>query len=372
MTWTNTSASGNSTIELDEGDGFVDGQVTVEDITASYLPPGEAERNITFWFQPELSDGGNGVWARASGMVKVQVPTVRFDAAEGETGAKEIKYVRVGQSTDVVAYVTGRGELLPDIYVGLNGQGISTNSTTGSVDIDKGKVTLSIIPQTTGNITVDVGEDGRTVDGPMVIATSWVLDVTVDARISENTAFTVTVMKKGTTTPVEDAAVEIQGIGTVNTDADGKALFDGIYEAPEVTSDTTYTVTATADGYLEESMNIVVVNVPKLSIILPDAAVYGKDTFTIYIADDTGAGIIGATVTFNGKTYTSKADGAVTITAPDISEDKTYTVTVTFGAYDEQTLTFTIKATKGAPGFELLTLVIALGIAFIILRRRRR
>ena len=206
----------------------------------------------------------------------------------------------------------------------------------------------------------------------MVIVTSWELDITVDARISENTAFTVTVIKKGTTDPVEDAAVEIQGIGTVNTGADGKATFDGTYVSPEVTSDTTYTITVTADGYLPVSMNIVVVNIPKLSIILPDSAVYGKDTFTIYIADDTGAGIIGATVTFNGKTYTSKSDGAVTITAPDISDDKTYTVTVTFGAYDEQTITFTIKATRGAPGFELLTLVIALGIAFIILRRRRR
>jgi hypothetical protein len=369
-TYTNTSDSGNSTIDLGESAGFTNGQITVHDITADYLPPGEAIMNISFWFRPELTGGGSGEYARASGMVPVIVPTVRFDAKDGEDDAKEIKYVRVGQTTDVVAYVTGRGALLSDVYVGLNGQGVSTNSTTGAVGTDKGKVTLSVIPTSTGNITVDVGEDGRTVSRPVIIVTSWELDITVDARIDENTAFTVTVMKKGTTTPVEGAAVEIQGIGTVNTDADGKALFDGDYKSPEVTSDTSYTVTATADGYLSDTVNIVVVNIPKLTVTLSPATAKQGASVKVTVSKDDANPAVNAKVTIGATEYYTDGNGQATITAP--SADGTYTVTASFGTFTDGTATLTVSGAAPTPGFELLTLIIALGIAFIILRRRRR
>jgi hypothetical protein len=39
--------------------------------------------------------------------------------------------------------------------------------------------------------------------------------------------------------------------------------------------------------------------------------------------------------------------------------------------YETATDTITIKEGGGIPGFELLTLIAALGVAFILLRRRR-
>jgi len=364
-TYTNTSDSGNDTIDLDEGEGFVNGQVTVHDITADYLPPGESMMNISFQFKPE-----DGYWATASGMVPVIVPTVRFDAKDGDEDAKEIKYVRSGLTTDIAAYVTGRGELLPGIFVGLSGQGVSQNTTSGSVSTDKGKVTFSIIPTSTGNITVDVGEEGRTVTRPVIVVTSWDLDLSVNPRINENTAFTVTVVKKGTTTAVEGAAVEIEGIGTVNTDSDGKALFDGDYVAPEVTSDTAYTVTATKDGYASDTATMTIVNIPKLLMSLnPTTAKRGADV-VVTVSKDDATPAVNALVTVEGTEYRTGGAGQVTITAP--SSDGTYTITASFGTFQDGTATLTVSGEEGAPGFELLTLIIAIGVAFILLRRRRR
>ena len=63
------------------------------------------------------------------------------------------------------------------------------------------------------------------------------------------------------------------------------------------------------------------------------------------------------------------ANGIASVTAP--SEEGTYTITATFPGYtDADPITITIEA-GGIPGFELLTLIAAIGVAFILLRRRR-
>jgi len=56
------------------------------------------------------------------------------------------------------------------------------------------------------------------------------------------------------------------------------------------------------------------------------------------------------------------------LTAP--SEEGDYTVTATYEDYEDATFVITIKA-GGIPGFELLTLIAAIGVAFILFRRRR-
>jgi len=78
--------------------------------------------------------------------------------------------------------------------------------------------------------------------------------------------------------------------------------------------------------------------------------------------------LAGATITIDGDTYTSGVDGKVTITAPSSEGD--YVITATYEGYDEATITLTIKAGQ-IPGFELITLIAAIGVAFILLRRRR-
>jgi hypothetical protein len=113
---------------------------------------------------------------------------------------------------------------------------------------------------------------------------------------------------------------------------------------------------------------IMVVNIPKLIIAIAGEVKAGQ-TFTATVADDTGGPVIGATLTFNGKTYTSGAGGVATITAP--STEGSYPVTVTFPGYASLSDTVTVVKGGGIPGFELLTLVAAIGVAFLLLRRRR-
>ena len=383
-TWKNTSfdgtsdVGGNSSIEVSSSE-LINGQITINDITANILETGQAVENITFWFKPESDIGVDGGYARASGKAEVSVPTVRFDAAEGSTSAKSIKYIRVGATTNVVAYATGRGTLLPNIYVGLSGQGVAKNGTTGTVGSDLGKITFSIIPTSTGNITVDIGADGRTSGLPLIIVTSWELDIAVTPRVNELDSFTVTITKLDDGAKVQGASVEIKGIGTITTDADGEAVFEGAYKAPEVTSDTTYTITATADGYASDTTTFVVVNIPKLTVTVRyekagAAGACPAKTFTATVSKDDANPAVNAKVTFEGTDYYTDGNGQATITAPETAG--TYTITATFGTFLAGTATVTVlgKDTDPCktPGFELLTLIIAIGVAFILLRRRRR
>jgi hypothetical protein len=82
-----------------------------------------------------------------------------------------------------------------------------------------------------------------------------------------------------------------------------------------------------------------------------------------------GSPVIGATVTFEGKTYTTGAGGTVTITAP--TTEGSYPISATFTGFTAASSTVTVVKSTGVPGFELLTLVAAIGVAFLLLRRRR-
>jgi hypothetical protein len=105
-----------------------------------------------------------------------------------------------------------------------------------------------------------------------------------------------------------------------------------------------------------------------LSVIAPSTASTGS-TFQVVVADDAGSAIIGATVTLDGTTYTSGANGIATLTAP--STAGTYTITASKTNFvTSDPVTITVEE-KGIPGFELLALIAAIGVAFILLRRRR-
>jgi hypothetical protein len=197
------------------------------------------------------------------------------------------------------------------------------------------------------------------------------LDISADSTdVNEGFDFTVTVVKDGTSTPVEGADVYFSPVGTRQTDENGQVTFT----TPQVTSDRTYNIKVTMAGYAEDpdGLSIAVINIPKLTIVLPTGEISSGQTFQITVADDTGQAVIGATITFNGVTYTTAADGVATLTAPDLTEDtQTFTITATFPGYgDAAEVTITISK-QGIPGFELITLIIALGVAFILLRRRR-
>ena len=82
-----------------------------------------------------------------------------------------------------------------------------------------------------------------------------------------------------------------------------------------------------------------------------------------------GSALAGATVTVDaGQTTTSDADGKASFKAG--SKGSQHIIRATFGDYEPGEITVTVKE-KQTPGFELLTLIIAIGVAFILLRRRR-
>ncbi|RLF35718.1 MAG: hypothetical protein DRN08_02595, partial [Thermoplasmata archaeon] len=354
LAWANTSfdgsadTGGNDSVEIDE-DEVVNGVVTVDNITADYLPPGEAEMNITFWFKPESPH--DGAFARALGVLPVSIPTVTPDK----------QYVPVGRTTTVTVTVTGRGQPLDNIFISLSGQGVDQNATSDS----EGKAVFSILPTSTGNVSIKV--ENRTSD-TVITVTSWVLDITTDpiSQVDEGATFKVIVKKEGTDTPVEGADVTFNG-QTVQTDANGEATFT----APEVTSDRTFTITVTAVGYAPDpdGLTITVINIPKLLIATVSSVTAGS-TFEVTVADDTGSPIIGATVTFNENTYTTGAGGIAKLKAPEKTGN--YTITATFGSFKSASITIQVKKAPGIPGFELITLIAAIGVAFILLRRRQQ
>ena len=86
------------------------------------------------------------------------------------------------------------------------------------------------------------------------------------------------------------------------------------------------------------------------------------------IADDAGNPIIGATVTINQKSVTSGGEGIAKLTGP--SDEGTYQITATKTGFADADAV-EIKIEGRIPGFELLTLIAAIGVAFILLRRRR-
>jgi hypothetical protein len=346
-TWTNTSFDGSS----DQGGNaskdyeVKNGNVTVHNITANYLPEGVAKKFITFWFKPEGS-----VYAKANGAVPVKI-------ADVSASPPLIPYNR---PAELVLTVTGRGKGLEGVLVNITIPGLTGEMSTRT--LADGTATFAFTPPTTGEIKIEI--ENRT-SATKVKVTSWSLYIDAPTMVDEGKEFTVTVRNKTAVgAGVEGASVTFNG-ETKTTDANGEVTFT----APAVTITGDFKIVATKAGYAEATAIIKVLNVPKLTIIVVGKAeVAAGSKFTVIVADDAGNAVIGATVTFDEKTYTTGKDG-VTLTAP--SKEGTYTIEATFTGYtDADPVTITVKP-AGIPGFELLTLIAALGIAFILLRRRR-
>jgi len=363
-TWRNSSfdgssdQGGNSSLEVDESE-IIGGDVTVYDITANVLEAGEAVQNITFWFKPIRDDGVEGAFARANGRLPIEVPAVMPNP----------QYISLGTTTKVTCTATGRGTPLDDIFVGLNGQGVSVSDTNGTTGTD-GTVQFSITPSSTGDIDIHVGEEGRVISTKITV-TTWQLSIEVStSQVLEGDTFSVTVTDHNGDA-VEGAKVTVVGYQSATTGSDGKATFT----APTVSSDTTYIIKATKAGYAQDpdTMQIKVVNVPVIYISAPTSITLGK-AFKVEVGADNGNnnGISIVIKDTNGNVVATatSVNGIVTIT---IKNKGTYTIDASKTGYkDADTLTIKITEEGVTPGFELLTLIIALGVAFILLKRRRQ
>ena len=123
----------------------------------------------------------------------------------------------------------------------------------------------------------------------------------------------------------------------------------------------------TSAGYYDDDTTIKVIDVPRLFITVTGS---GKDgdiylsPITVTVYNDNGLLVTGATVTFGTESKTT-INGQVEFTV-EHSEEKDYTITAKFQGFEDAASV--IAKVKKTPGFELLTLIAAIGIAFILLR----
>jgi hypothetical protein len=237
-----------------------------------------------------------------------------------------------------------------------------------------GVAVFSMEPLSSGTINVTIARNVKYVSGALQWTNAIITDTTVEVTalkalkisvskspIKEGETLTVTITSGGS--PVSGVDVEFAET-TVQTDTDGTAEFTVPDPGVEAA---TYIITAEKAGYITEEKSITIIKLYDITIIGPSTAPGTGETFTITVTAK-GSPLAGATISFDGETYTTGSDGSVELTAP--SEEGTYTVTASFEDYEDETFDITITA-GGIPGFELLTLIVAIGVAFIILKRRR-
>ncbi len=317
----------------------------------------------------------------------------QHDPSDGEnttSGKFEINYptfivnpdtIYIGQSNMVtVTAKDWNGNPIPGVNITFVSSvpGILTAQPDPVQTDSNGQVTMSLQPLASGKLNVTIARNIHYENGQLNWTNAVITDATVTVTslktlkisvsqtpIYEGQTLTVTVTSGGS--PVSNANVEFAGV-TEQTDTNGQASFT--VPDPGVES-ATYTVTVEKTGYVSAEKSITVIKVYKITIIGPSKSPSAGETFTITVIAK-GSPLAGATVTFNDKTYTSDGEGKVTLTAPDVKEDTTYTITATFENYEDGTLTITIKpGGGGVPGFEMIAFLAALGVAFILIKRRR-
>jgi len=317
--------------------------------------------NITFQYQPE-----SGEARPAIGLVQI---TTAIATPVPPT-------IYLGESTNVVITLThpATGLPIPDILVGIDedknlSSSILSKLPTSTETDSNGQVAFGLTAEATGEATIFI-KGSYDPDNEYVIEAEIKKTLVIDAdpSVNEGEDFIVTITDS-LGNPVENAVVEFDG-DFYTTDADGET--DPI-EAPYVQVTIDYDIDATATGYTSASDSIKVINMPELFIVGPSKVTGDSFTITAGGDDGNGNGIL-VTIYKGGTELTSgtTVNGKVTFSVGSKWKAGTYTAKATKTGYapsDE----ISIKIEEaGTPGFELLTLIAALGVAFILLRRRRR
>jgi len=328
---------------------LTNGTATVHNVNASELC------NLTFEYKPEVS---GSVYAKAEGSLPVETPKAILDPDTIYIGAVLKSYL---VTVTIVNPLTN--EPISGVYVGLNTTILNQIPQSTTTDSD-GMVTFAITPTTTGKIYIEI----QNVTSKYYIEVKAIseLELTVSApSVNEGEQFTVTATSGGQ--PVAGVTVTVVGTTlTGTTGTDGTVTFT----APDVATTATYTITGTKTGYTSATTYIQIVNLPQLIVTVDKTVVNEGEKFTVTVTAG-GNMISGAAVTLDGTTKYTTA-GTVTFTAPEVDKDTTYTITATLTGYKQsEPVTITVKNKAGVPGFELVTLIAALGIALILLRRRR-
>ncbi|MCK5112653.1 MAG: hypothetical protein KAQ84_03845, partial [Thermoplasmatales archaeon] len=340
----NASSSGDAeTVDIENGVG------TLEEVNATTLG------NITFDYTPE---GGES--RSAAGLVRVTTATATPDPAT----------IYIGEDTEVTITVThpATGAAIEDIRVGLDhDKNLSTTKLAKLPDDEltgsDGKAIFAIKAEASGNVTIYV-KNVTDPDNPFAIKcrARKTMVIITDAAVNEGETFTVEAKSEGEL--ITDVTVTMVFAGTTQTTTTGSIDFI----APSVSTNLNYRIEATAEGYSDDDTNIMIVNVPALIITVSGSK--DGDTYlspvTVTVSDDSGNLITGATVAFGSQTDTT-VNGQ---TSFEVTEEGSYAITATFTGFASASITISAKS-AGIPGFELLTLIAAIGVALILLRRRR-
>jgi hypothetical protein len=327
------------------------GTGTIEGVNATNLG------NVTYTFEP---DGGGE--RNATGLLRVTTATATPSPAT----------IYNGEPTTVTITVThpATGAPLEDVNVRLEAWNASLSDTILAKIPDNestdaaGRVQFSITADASGEVTIYI-ENETDPDNEFVITATARKPMNLVVNPSADEGKTFTVQAYSNNVLITDTTVTFTFDGQTWPTTTGEATLT----APTVSTSLTYPITATAEGYTTGAAAVIMIlNIPKLIVVISGDVKAGQ-TFTVTIADDTGKPIVGATVTFEGKTYTSDNTGSAKITAP--STPGSYPVTATFPGYESISDTVTVLEGGGIPGFELLTLIAAIGVAFLLLRRRR-
>ena len=165
---------------------------------------------------------------------------------------------------------------------------------------------------------------------------AW-LDEQVDPEFGDVSG---TVTDSGTNDPIEGATITLDG-ETATTGADGTFAIDDVETG-------TYTATASAEGYEDASEDVTVeadttttVDFALTEAVAPE---FGDVAGTV-TDGDTEDPIEGATITLNGETATTGADGTFAIDDVEVGE---YTITASADGYAEASETVTVEADETA------------------------
>ena len=254
-------------------------------------------------------------------------------------------------------------------------QGVLTVQPDPVKTDENGMVVLSVSPQASGKLNVTIVRDITYVGGQLTWTNAVVTDTYVTVTSIKPMAITVskspiyqgetlTVTIKSGATPVSDVDVTL---GTVTAKTSTGGTVDFTVPDPGVDY-AIMKVKAKKTGYLDASEDVTVLKKWEITISGPSSNPKTGAQFTVTVIAK-GSPLAGATVTFEGTTFTSDGEGKATLTAPKTKG--TYTVTATYENYGSKTLSVTVEE-GGIPGFELITLIAAIGVAFILLRRRRK
>jgi len=225
------------------------------------------------------------------------------------------------------------GPQLPVLYVPIRfwveGNGISSQNIgiSASVDFSLGYD----VANDTDSVLVKVVENPDEVPKPQLV-------ISAPSLVSEGEPFDVTI--NANNDPIEDVKVTFNDI-IFYAGPDGKVS----PTAPLVDTDTDYIIIASKSGYNDDSKTVTVQNIlepSQLTITAPNTATMGE-LFTVTVTvRDIGTPVEDAAVTFNEETKITDNTGAVTFTAPVITEHTEFTISVQHNDYEPVTTTITV------------------------------